>query len=161
MKTYRFTSLKTGVENIGTLKVYWEVNYDSISDDYTPDEISAKKLFEKWTSLVREKYPNGLIPIMWFVRVMGNHGSGFEFMPFQYELQKLKSKPKNYLDYWSHPIDCETEKFLDWLSLPVGDKFWNSKHDHKGGFIQQFTGWKPSILQPYVYLPALTSKFIS
>ena len=94
---------------------------------------------------------------MWFVRVTGNCGSGFEFMPFQFIPPSLEYKPKNYLDYWSHPIDCETGKPLDWLSLPVPDKLWNSKRDDKGGFIQEVTGWKPSILQPYAYLPALTS----
>ena len=67
MKNYRFTFLKTGVENIGTLQVYYELDGDSISDDYNPDEISAKKLFEKWISLIQEKYHNDLVPIMWFV----------------------------------------------------------------------------------------------
>ena len=155
MKTYKFTFLKTGIESIGTLKVYWEVSNDYISDDYTPLEIKAKKLFEKWVALVREKYPNNLIPIYWYVEVRGNHTSGFEVMPFQHELQSSK----NFLDFYSYPIDYETGKPINWLSLPVGDKLWNSKRDNKGGFIQQATGWKPSILQPYVYLPALTNKF--
>lgn len=159
MKTYRFTFLKTEIESVGTLKVYWELDDSSISDDYTPDEISPKKLFNKWVSLVREKYPNDLIHIMWFVEVKGNRGSGFEFMPFQYIPPNLKHKPTNYLDHWSHPIDCETDKPLNWLSLPVPDRLWNSKSYDKGGFIQQATGWKPSILQPYVYLPSLTSNF--
>ena len=44
---------------------------------------------------------------------------------------------------------------LNWLLLPVEDKLWNAKQANKGGFIQEATGWKPSILQPFVYLPAL------
>ena len=155
MKTYKFTSLKPGIESIGTLKVYWEVSHDCISDDYTPLEIKAEKLFEKWVALVQEKYPNNLIPIYWYVEVRGDQTSGFEVMPFQHELQSST----NFLDYYSHPTDCETGKPLNWLSLPIVDKLWNSKRNNKGGFIQQVTGWKPSILQPYVYLHALTSRF--
>lgn len=157
MKYYRFTFLQTEIESVGTLKVYWELNYSSISDDYTPDEISAKKLFKRWASLVWQKHPDGLVHILWTIDVRGNHSSNMEFMPFQYF--PFENKPKDYFDYWSNPIDCETDKPLDWLSLPVPDKFWNSKRDDKGGFIQQATGWKPSILQPYVYLPSLTSNF--
>ena len=55
--------------------------------------------------------------------------------------------------YW--PVDAETGDELDWLALPVVDKLWNSKRGDKGGFIQEATGWKPSILQPHVFLPAL------
>ena len=76
-------------------------------------------------------------------------------MPFQHE----NLCPTNFLDYYSSPIDCETGEKLNWLALPVEDKLWNSKCQNKGGFIQEATGWKPSILQPYVYLPALTNKF--
>ena len=136
MKTYKFTFLETGTESIGTLKVYWEVSNDWISDDYTPLEIKAKKLFDKWVALVEKKYPNNLIPIYWYVEVKGNNTSGFETMPFQHELQSSK----NFLDYYSYPIDCETGKPLNWLSLPVNDKLWNSKCDNKGCFIQQSTG---------------------
>ncbi|WP_036489550.1 hypothetical protein [Myxosarcina sp. GI1] len=151
MKNYKFTFLKTGIESIGTLKVHWEVDRDIVSDDYTPFNITAKKLLKKWLELVREKYPNNLIPIYWFVEVRGDRTSGFEAMPFQHELQK----GTNFLDYYSYPIDCETNKPINWLELPVRDKLWFRSRDDKGGFIQQATGWKPSILQPYVYLPSL------
>ena len=67
MKTYKFTFLKTGIESIGTLRVYWEASSDSISDDYTPLEIKAEKLFEKWVALVQKKYPDNLIPISWYI----------------------------------------------------------------------------------------------
>jgi hypothetical protein len=46
---------------------------------------------------------------------------------------------------------------MNWFMLPVVDKLWNSERFDKGGFIQEATGWKPSILQPCIYLPTLTS----
>lgn len=45
------------------LVAYWEVALDPISDDYIPQELDARELFHKWEKRVREKYPNGLIPI--------------------------------------------------------------------------------------------------
>ena len=50
-----------------------------------------------------------------------------------------------------------TGEELNWLTLPVVDKLWNRKRADKGGFIQEATGWKPAIFQPYVYLPSLMS----
>ncbi len=44
--------------------------------------------------------------------------------------------------FFTRPKDPETREPLDWLSLPVVDKLWNSQRAHKGGFIQQATGWK-------------------
>lgn len=157
MRRYRYTLLESGIQNTGTLEVHWEANFSSMSDDYTPDEISAKKLFEKWVSKVRDKHPDGLVHISWFIHVKGDRISSLEFMPFQYF--PLENKPKNYLDRWSHPVDCETNEPIDFLSLPVPNKFWNLKRYDKGGFIQQATGWKPSMLQPLVYLPSFTSHF--
>jgi hypothetical protein len=37
----------------------------------------------------------------------------------------------------------------------VKDLAWNQTTANKGGFIQEATGWKPSALQPHVYLPTL------
>jgi len=39
--------------------------------------------------------------------------------------------------------------------LPVQDKLWRPGQAGKGGFIQEATGWKPAILQPFVYLQSL------
>ena len=75
-------------------------------------------------------------------------------MPFQYE--HLTDMPsEDFLTFFTHPVNSVSGKPLNWLTLTVVDKLWNSKSANKGGFIQQATGWKPAILQPYVYLPAL------
>ncbi|MCL5076304.1 MAG: hypothetical protein M1136_11795 [Chloroflexi bacterium] len=133
---------------------YWEVSLDPISDDYTPQEIGARDLFLEWEKRVREKYANGLIPIFWFVQC--KEQAVFEGMPFQFE-HIPGSFRKDFLTFFTWPVNSETGESLNWLMLPVIDKLWNSRRANKGGFIQQATGWKPTILQPYVYLPALAS----
>lgn len=149
-QTWEFQNLKGGHTRRAALKASWEVSYDPISDDYTPEEIEASDLFKQWIDLVRPKYPNELIPIYW--TVMAKEQGVFESMPFQYD-----HPGKDFLSYFSYPVNSETGEQLNWLTLPVVDKLWNSKQANKGGFIQEATRWKPSILQPYVYLPALTS----
>ena len=141
-------SLRSDYEWEGELLAYWEVNYDPISDDHTPQEISAEELFNLWVDKVKEKYPNELIPILWCVASKGK----FEFMPFQFQSYELG---QDFLTHFTWPISKETSEHLNWLALPVVDKLWNDKRADKGGFIQEFTGWKPGILQPYVYLPSL------
>lgn len=67
------------VEWVGDLEAYWEVDLDPMSDDYTPDEISARDLFRMWEKRVSEKYPNGLVPIHWFVE--SQEHALFKYMP--------------------------------------------------------------------------------
>jgi hypothetical protein len=154
IKTYKFRNLVTEHEQEGELVAYWEIASDPISDDYTPSEITAHQLLEKWVKIVTEKYPAGLVPIFWSVQCKGQ--GVFESMPFQFD-HFPGSPMKDFIDIYTWPLDTETDEPLNWLTLPVVDKLWNPKHADKGGFIQEATSWKPSILQPYVYPPTLTS----
>lgn len=132
------------------LVAYWEVESDPISDDYTPDEISANDLLGRWIDRVRPKYENGLVPIHWFVESPGQ--GVFEQMPFQFPHLPAE---EDFLARYTWPVDPRTGERLNWLTLPVVDKLWNKQRADKGGFIQEATGWKPSISQPYVYLDSL------
>lgn len=51
--------------------------------------------------------------------------------------------------------DVEGGDRLNGLTLPVDDMRWTRRRADKGGFIQEATGWKPNVLQPFVYLPLL------
>jgi hypothetical protein len=150
---WKVNSKTTNYQWEGVLVAYWEVSLDTISDDYTPQEIDAQTLFKKWVKLVHLKYPNGLIPIHWFVEQPGRTQT--EFMPFEFKHYPTLMN-ENFLTFYNWPVNSLTGERLNWLELPVIDKFWNSTYAEKGGFIQEATGWKPSILQPYVYLPTLT-----
>lgn len=103
-------------------------------------------------------YTDGLIPIHWFVESPGH--AKIERMPFQYSIPPLRmSGPlDDFLTFYSWPVNARSGDPLNWLTLPVVDKAWNSKRAGKGGFIQEATGWKPAILQPFVFLPSLLSR---
>ena len=138
----------------GVIKAVWEVSLDPISDDFTPSEINAQDLFKLWVKKVEVEYPDGLIPIFWFVDFKGSNISTFEWMPFQFE-HTSHTPNENFLTFFTRPVNSVTNQPLNWFTLPVIDKQWNSKQSNKGGFIQEATGWKPSVLQPYIYLPTL------
>ncbi len=156
VEVWKFMIRKTGGEKEAALVAHWEVSHDPISDGYTPQEADAKALFNKWVTIVSEKYPDGLVPIHW--SVCSEEPGTFEFMPFQFNHIKYD---EDFLTHFTWPVHAVSGEPLNLLALPVIDKLWNTSRADKGGFIQEATGWKPSILQPYVYLPALKSIFQS
>ncbi|KPJ51083.1 MAG: hypothetical protein AMJ38_01040 [Dehalococcoidia bacterium DG_22] len=154
LSVWNFENRRVGFGCTATLVAYWEVYLDPISDDFTPDEISAAQLLSRWANGVREKYPDELIPISWFVRVDGENVKTFEYMPFQFEHFPLPDH-EDFLTLFTWPVNVKTGRPLNWMELPVADKLWRPGRSDKGGFIQEATGWKPSMLQPHVYLPSL------
>ena len=79
-----------------------------------------------------------------------------ERLPFQYEHHHPDLAPwRDFLSSYAWPEDARTGRPLNWHTLPVLDKQWNARRCDPGGFLQQATGWKPAIYQPFVYLPAL------
>ena len=153
-QSWKFRSQVHGYERNGALSAFWKVALDTISDDANAKVITAAQLFDKWQKQADKEYPDGLIPIQWFLECK-EHGV-FEYMPFQFNHMEGRP-PKDFLALFSWPESSATGKRLDWLTLPVADKQWNPKRMDKGGFISEVTGWKPSIMQPYLYLPALTN----
>jgi hypothetical protein len=149
---WKVRSRNSAYEWQGSLTAYWEVLLDPISDEYTPDEIDAHDLLDQWAEQVRKECTNELVPIYWYIECTSE--GKFERMPFQ--PNHTPGVPdENFLTFYTWPINSRTGQRLNWLTLPVQDKSWHVKRADKGGFLQEATGWKPSILQPYVYLPAL------
>jgi hypothetical protein len=123
------------------LELEWDLNWDSITDDYTRSEISAQELMQLWL----EKMGNEEnVKINWMV------ASVSEAAPFTGE-------EENFLSFYKWPTHAETGERLNWLTLPVLDKGWNENQADKGGFIQEVLGWKPSPLQRTLHLPTLLS----
>jgi len=52
----------------------------------------------------------------------------------------------------SQPKQQYPQHFTNGLCIVV---HWNARRGDKGGFIQEATGWKPSILQPFVSVETL------
>ena len=155
---WNFRHVERGHECTAHLTAVWEADFDSMSDDFDPLEISASSLFMRWARRVSKKYTDGLIPISWFVDVSGGNCKTFEFMPFQL-VHFPMSVEKDFLTFFTWPQNANSGDLLNWFELPIADKLWHSTQAgtgaDKGGFIQEATGWKPSILQPYLYLPSL------
>jgi hypothetical protein len=151
---WRVRSLQTAYEWSGSLIARWEVSLDPVSDDYTPDEMSAANLFDRWLERVQKRHTGGLVPIHWFV-TCGEQGK-FERMPFQFSHDGVEQQ-EDFLSFFSWPVNAATGERLNWLRVPVADKGWNGQRADKGGFIQEVTGWKPAILQPFVYLTSLVA----
>ncbi|MCW5832356.1 MAG: hypothetical protein KIS78_07960 [Labilithrix sp.] len=116
-----------------------------MSDDYLPEDTSAEELLDIWIKYALKRYPEGYLSISWFVE--SPDAGLFEGMPFQHD-----HPHDDFLSHFSWPVHAQTGDRLDWLSLPVQDLHWRKGRGDKGGFIQEATGWKPSILQPGVHL---------
>ena len=145
---WRIRHRASNQESLVRIVAYWELEGDAISDHYTPTEINASQLMTKWAS--RRTPSKGLIPIVWYVKA----GGLLELMPFQHT-HILAELRENFLSFFSWPTDPVTGEQLNWLRLPVVDKFWYAARRDRGGFIQEATGWKPGILQPFVTLGSL------
>lgn len=150
-REWTFESTGPGDGRTCKLAAYWGVSRDSISENYPPAEYPARVLLEKWARDVLRAFPDGMIPISWFV--VGD--MILEFMAIQHDPLGVK---RDFLTVFTWPENPDTGELLRWTSLPVVDKFRDAERGDKGWFIQEATGWKPSILQPFVYLPALMNR---
>jgi hypothetical protein len=149
-KTWKYKTKNSTIGNMeGVLVAYWQVKHGSISDEYTPGEISTENLFYKWVDRVSKEYSDGLVPIQW--GVMHEDYTQAERMPFQFDSLNNSPSTTDFLSSYTHPVNSITGEPLNWLELPVVCL--------KCEFIQAVTGWEPSILQPFVYLPSLTKTY--
>ena len=140
-------SRKTGFTRTDfPLRWIWEASCDPVSDDYTPDEISAYDLFQLWDEYLQNRggADLGLVKIHWFVR-----GPGFiEGAPAIGDYGR--DQPFRYDRNFHTPVSSVDGGLINWNRLPVTDKLWRPGRCDKGGFLQEATGWKPSVLQPSV-----------
>jgi len=157
-RLWRFTNLEhPGFERTCSLRYFWEVAGDPITDDYLPEETSAGALLMTWSAQAWRRYPDGQVPIFWYVQ--GPDQGVFEAADYCRNLKRTMAENPGYktgfLHYFTWPVDPDTGERINWMTLPVADKFWNLDQADKGGFIQEATGWKPSALAPTVDLDAL------
>lgn len=150
---WRFRNLRySGPDRVEPLELDYEVNCSSMSDDYDPDETSAEELLAEYADyLARHDMPGPDISVYWSVLPV------HETAPFQ----GGRFDHRNFLGFFSWPVNDATGEPLQWTRLPVADQGWRPAKGRrpkvwdKGGFIQQATGWKPAPLQRTVHLPSL------
>lgn len=146
---WRFTTKSGDREQIESLALHALPGGSQMSDGYDPGETTAEQLWAKWADEVAGRYHKqhpdqfrpGEVPIYWTVTRPGIKGI-YEPPPH------VPGHPENFLTHYTHPVHAVTEEKLNWLRLPVIDLGWNDTAAHKGGFVQEATGWKPSPLQP-------------
>nr|WP_240449425.1 hypothetical protein [Streptomyces harenosi] len=155
---------RNGYTQTTELVLYAEPNYSTITDDYTPDEISAHELWWIWIDKVANKaherwpdlYRPGEVTIPWTLTTPAL-GNVFEAAPHTRplppdpELVRMFGRayePEDFLTHFKVPTNEDTGERINWLRLPVLDRGWNATTADTGGFIQEVTGWKPSPLQP-------------
>ena len=129
----------------------YEVAGMSISDDYTSWEITAEELLRIWATWVEARYPSGIVPINWYVQGKQR----FEALPGRIDPYGEGYEQEDFLNFFTRPIRTDTGEPLRWSQLPFEDLEWNEERNDKGGFIQEATGWKPSIFQPFVLIDHL------
>lgn len=122
----------------GELRLYWELDGDSISDEFHPDETSAASLWRTWTRYHAKRGSSDDLAIYWYVQ--SPSALVFEAAPFT-------RTDGDWLTYYTWPRLITTHKPIRWGALPIVNKRWNSVRCDKGGFIQEHTGWKPSAFQ--------------
>lgn len=145
MTVWHFDQKQFPGKRSSELTLSWRLSGDSITDDYTVEDVSAAELWSMW----RRRYAKeDRQPIYWSV-----HGDGIsEFAPFV----PHAVGSENFLSFYTWPVDDDGER-LRWFDLPIEEKAWNREAiengaDWNGGFIQEYTGWKPSAFQPVVDL---------
>lgn len=144
--TYR--DRRYGTVHEGPLSLGWEVEGDPISDNYTPDEISAEDLLAVWART--RNWDRGMwAQLLWIVE------PAWEVAPFH-------GNGEDFLREFTWPVNSRGER-VQWTRLPVQDKLWHPTgkgrraRSEKGGFLQEATGWKPAPLQDYVHVGNLLS----
>lgn len=128
-----------------TLTAQYEVDLSWIGGDFGPSRISAREMFLEWAAIAWEKYPDGRIPICWFVQP--GHFK-LEFMPGQMGISDT------FRRYYSRPTLPDGTP-IDWERLHVQNQNWTQKGWCSGGFIQHATGWKPAVWTSSVDLEML------
>lgn len=137
----------------GRLELYWEVRGDTMSDDYLPSEVDAYGLLELWLRTLPDEgtesvFGPGTVGISW-----GVWGTATEFAPFQIRRIGSSDGEHDFLTHFTWPEHTQTGERLNFNRLPVMNKLWGVEtRGEKGGFIQEATGWKPSPLQPVMWV---------
>jgi len=135
------------------LYAVWFLDGETISGEYYPEQTDATEMFGIWASIANKEYSDGLVPIIWFVKSTSSPGIS-ELLPIQHNpFGPLMLD--DFLTIYTGPIVADTGLPLRWTDLPVADIAWTVGQADKGGFIQEATGWKPSVLDPYVCLRVL------
>lgn len=135
------TTKRGGRSYTEPLVLWWEIDYETITDDYDYDEADEFELFRWWSRLLESKgrTSTSQLPIWWSV-------SGPTTAEFAEQSSEWPDGP--YFDKYYY-LSSPNGSHIPVHCLPVADKKWTASQMDKGGFIQQATQWKPTPLQQF------------
>lgn len=147
MSIYEFSHLQNNNHHIvGEIIAKYQINLCHVALDYGIDS-DEREIFNEWVCQARDCHPDGWVSIDWYVHVK-NKGFKPERMPGQW----CEHGNEDFLTYFTHPVNIETGKLLDWKTVPVDGGV-------KGAnFIENLTGWTPELLQTKVSIEWLIEK---
>ena len=129
-----------------SLYLYPEINC-SPCVDYCDSDDGIDQL-DYFVDYIRERYPDqweaDAVPIAWFVCSDAGRNE-CEFAPFTND--PILGHHKNFLDYFTWPVDIATGELVDWFKLPVQNRRFPE--------FAQALDWTPSPFQPYCPLRSL------
>lgn len=143
---------KPSVVHVSELVLYAEPFGSWLTDDWLPDEITPRQLWDRWVANpdIYLDEARTQVHVRWSVTTPEVTGH-FENAPFSIEHPRFADDPReDFLTFFSWPVNAKTGERINWLRLPVLDRGWKGKRADKGGFIQELLGWKPGPLQPYM-----------
>ena len=171
---WEWRSRSTGVLRRGPLYLHWKADGDEISESCDPAEMDAPAVWALWidTLVANDRLETiagpGWVRLYWFARglrvgsfptvppdVAGDLLATPEMMDTFNTARFVMATHQAFVDHFTWPVDAVTQMPVNWLRLPVPDKYWNADRVSRGGFIQQATGWKPAPLQPFIHIPTM------
>lgn len=171
---WEWRSRSTGVLRRGPLYLHWKADGDEVGHACDPAEIDAASVWALWldklaaTDRLDTIAGPGWVRLYWFARglrvgsfptvspdVAGDMLTTPEMVDTFNTERFLMAKHQAFLDHFTWPVEAATGMPVNWLRLPVPDKYWNTDRVSSGGFVQEATGWKPAPLQPFIHIPTM------
>ena len=139
----------------GNLYVGYGIEYESISDDFDARTDHAFDPFDKWRDWARayegKNRTSPDIPIYWYLCGCGTDSDH----PLGHDHFADIGLNNSWSNFFCEPRRTDRKAF-HFFDLPIEVKRWHPDFPQgKGGFIEEFTGFRPSYLQAYVTLKQL------
>lgn len=142
---HRYSNRRYGRVRESSLFLYPEIDGSSCVDDCDSDD--GFDQLDYFVDRVREWWPDkweaDAVPISWFVRSDAGENE-CEFAPFT---NHPVMDGRNFLDYFTWPVDIATGEPIDWFKLPI-------RNERFPEFAKALD-WTPSPFQPHCPLRSL------
>lgn len=144
------------------LRLEWALAGTGFAASYQGQDISVARLWQLYVDQVvprvsaRHGLPADVVPVHWFVSGRSRDGREvvMETAPREERITRRSraAAADDFLTYYTTPVGAGGE-VIDWQRLPVANSLW--RKGDPPGFVQEFLGWKPTVLRRCVDVRAL------